>query len=225
MYRPRAGPATGAAIVICPGGSYQNLAAHEGDSVAVWLRTLGVTSFVLKYRLGPRYHHPAPLLDAARAVRTVRARAAEWGIDPAKVGIMGFSAGGHLASTLATHFDDGNPAAADPIDRMSSRPDIAILAYPVISMTDGITHQGSRRNLLGATPDTALVELLSNEKRVTGRTPPTFLFTTADDNVVPAANTLLFAEALDRAKVAYELHVFPHGPHGVGLASELSRPR
>jgi acetyl esterase/lipase len=219
VYRPVPGTATGAAIVICPGGAYQNLAAHEGDSVAVWLRTLGITSVVLKYRLGPRYHYPAPLLDAARAVRLVRAHAREWGIDPARVGIMGFSAGGHLAATLATHFDDGNPTAPDPVDRLGSRPDIAVLAYPVISMADGITHEGSRRNLLGPSPDPGLIQLLSNEAHVTAATPPTFLFATADDAVVPVANSLRFADALQRAGVPYELHVFQHGPHGVGLAA------
>ena len=218
MYPPLPGTATGAAIVICPGGAYQNLAAHEGDSVAVWLQHLGVTSFVLKYRLGPRYHYPAPLLDAARAIRLVRAHAREWGIDPARVGIMGFSAGGHLAATLATHFDDGSPTPGDAIDRFGSRPDVAILAYAVISMADGITHPGSRRNLLGPSPDPGLVQLLSNELHVTATTPPTFLFATADDAVVSVANTLLFAEALRRANVPFELHIFQHGPHGVGLA-------
>lgn len=220
VYQPvDRGPA-GAAIIICPGGAYGFLADHEGHAIAVWLNSIGVTAVVLKYRLAPRYHHPAPLQDVSRAMRTVRARAAEWGIDPHRIGIMGFSAGGHLASTIATHFDAGDPAAADPIERVSSRPDIAVLAYPVISMLDGVTHAGSRRNLLGDTPSADLVEALSNEKHVTAQTPPTFLFHTADDPVVPVENSLRFAAALRAANVPYELHVFAHGPHGVGLAAD-----
>lgn len=220
VYLPPVGQANGAAIVICPGGAYAQLADHEGHSIALWLNRIGVTAIVLKYRLGPRYGFPAPMQDAARAIRTVRARAKEWALDPGRIGIWGSSAGGHLAATLATHFDAGDPNATDPIDRFSSRPDIAVLAYPVISMLDGITHAGSRRNLLGATPSPELVKLLSNETQVTARTPPTFLFHTADDNVVPVANSVLFAEALRRAGVPYELHVFEHGPHGVGLAQD-----
>jgi acetyl esterase/lipase len=220
LYRPGGGAATAAAIVICPGGSYTMLADHEVHTVAVWLNSIGVTAVVLKYRLGPRYHHPVELQDVARAMRTVRARAAEWGIDPHRIGIMGFSAGGHLASTVATHFDAGDSMSADPIERMSSRPDIAVLAYPVISMRDGITHQGSRRNLLGDNPTPALEAALSNEEHVTAQTPPTFLFHTADDPVVPVENSLLFATALRGAKVPFELHVFQHGAHGVGLAQD-----
>jgi len=196
------------------------LADHEGHTIAVWLNSIGITAAVLKYRLGPRYHHPVELQDVTRAMRTVRARAAEWGIDPRRIGIIGFSAGGHLASTIATHFDAGDSGSADPIERVSSRPDLAVLAYPVISMTDGITHQGSRRNLLGDNPTQALVAELSNEKRVTAKTPPTFLFHTANDPVVPVENSLLFASALRAAKVPFELHVFEQGPHGVGLAQD-----
>jgi acetyl esterase/lipase len=183
---------------------------------------LGVNAFVLQYRLGPRYHHPAPLQDAQRAIRIVRARAAEWRIDPARVGILGFSAGGHLASTTITHFDNGDRSATNAIDRQSSRPDFAILAYPVISMIDPVAHAYSREMLLGASPDLALVRSLSNELQVTSRTPPTFLFHTADDPVVPLANATKFYEALQRAGVASELRVFPHGPHGVGLAQQDS---
>ena len=168
----------------------------KGHAIAVWLNSIGVTAVVLKYRLGPRYHHPVELQDVARAMRTVRARAAEWGIDPHRIGVMGFSAGGHLASTIATHFDAGDSTSADPIERMSSRPDIAVLAYPVISMRDGVTHQGSRRNLLGDNPTQELKAELSNEEHVTAQTPPTFLFHTADDPVVPVQNSLLFAAAL-----------------------------
>ena len=218
LYAPPAGKANGAAIVVCPGGGYGHLADHEGHTIAVWLNSIGVTAAVLKYRLGPRYGHPAPMQDAARALRTVRARAKEWNLDPNRIGIWGFSAGGHLASTMATHFDDGNPHASDPIERVSSRPDVAVLAYPVISMAEGTTHAGSRKNLLGANPPPELVALLSNEKQVTPKTPPTFLFHTADDSAVSVENSFLFAEALRKAKVPYELHVFEKGRHGVGLA-------
>src|SRR5215212_5489230 len=158
--------ATGAAFVICPGGGYQHLADHEGRPVAEWLNSVGVTAFVLKYRLGPRYHHPSMLQDAARAIRTVRARASEWGLDPERVGILGFSAGGHLASTTGTHFDAGRADAADPVERVSSRPSLMILIYPVITMREK-THAGSRRNLLGENPAPELVALLSNEEQVT----------------------------------------------------------
>src|SRR5438445_2845297 len=157
--------ATGAAVIICPGGGYTHLADHEGRPVAEWLNTLGITAFVLKYRLGPRNHHPAPLQDAARAIRTVRARATEWNIDPKRIGILGFSAGGHVASTIGTHFDSGKPDASDPIERVSSRPDLMILIYPVITMRE-FTHAGSRRMLLGDNPSSDLVALLSNEEQV-----------------------------------------------------------
>jgi acetyl esterase/lipase len=211
--------ATGAAVVVCPGGGYRVVAAdHEGKQVAEWLNSLGVSAFVLQYRLGERYRHPAPLQDTQRAIRMVRSRAAEWRVDPKRVGILGFSAGGHLASTAATHFDDGRPEAADPIDRQGSRPDFAVLCYPVISLVDPVAHAGSRSYLLGDPADPALVELLSNERQVTARTPPTFLWHTADDAGVPVENSLRFFEALHKAGVPGELHVFPHGRHGLGLA-------
>jgi acetyl esterase/lipase len=220
VYRAPADAASGAAVIVCPGGGYSRLASdHEGRQFGEWFNSLGVTAFVLQYRLGPRYRYPAPLQDAQRAIRLVRARAAEWGVDPARVGILGFSAGGHLASTAATHFDDGHSDDADPVERQGSRPDFAVLAYPVISFFDPAAHSGSRRNLLGEPADPALVELLSNERQVTPRTPPTFLFHTADDASVPVANSLLFFEALQKKGVASELHVFPHGRHGVGLAA------
>ena len=219
LYPVPAARANGAAVVVCPGGSYRTLASdHEGKQVAEWLNTLGVSAFVLQYRVGPRYRHPAPLADAQRAVRLVRSRSREWGVDRARVGILGFSAGGHLASTAGTHFDDGNPQAPDPVERMGSRPDFMILAYPVISFTAAFAHSGSRQSLLGEAPDPKLVRELSNELHVTARTPPAFLFHTADDAGVPVENSLAFFQALHAAQVPAELHVFPKGPHGVGLA-------
>ena len=214
------GRGTGTAVVVCPGGGYVHLALdHEGVQVAQWLNSIGVAAFVLQYRLGPRYHHPIELGDAQRAIRTVRSKAAAYRVLPDRIGIMGFSAGGHLASTAATHFDAGNPDAADTIDRVSSRPDFAVLAYAVISFTDAVPHRGSRDNLLGPDPDPKLVESLSNELQVTARTPPTFLFHTSDDPVVPVENSVLFYLALRKAGVPAEMHIYERGPHGVGLAS------
>jgi acetyl esterase/lipase len=209
--------ATGASVVICPGGGYGVLAEHEGKPVAEWLNTLGVAGIVLQYRLGPKYHHPAMLHDAARAIRTVRARAAEWRLDPQRVAILGFSAGGHLASTVGTHFDAGDPNADNPIDRQSSRPDRMILIYPVISLNPPYGHDGSRGNLLGDNPSPELVESLCNDKQVTAQTPPTFLVHTHEDTGVPAENSLLFALALRKAGVPVELHLFEKGRHGLGL--------
>jgi acetyl esterase/lipase len=219
IYRASAATANGTAVLVCPGGSYRTLASgHEGKDVAEWLNTLGVSAFVLQYRLGPRYHHPVPLQDAQRALRLLRSRAKELGFDPTRLGILGFSAGGHLAATTGTHFDEGRPDAKDPIDGMGSRPDFMVLAYPVMSMTAPFSHKGSIENLLGPSPDPGLAEDLSNEKRVTARTPPAFLFHTADDPGVPVENSLVFAQALHQAGVPVELHVFPKGKHGVGLA-------
>lgn len=218
VYRPEEGKASGAAIVVCPGGGYGGLAAHEGEPVARWLNEVGVTAFVLKYRLGPRYHHPAMLDDAGRAIRTVRARAAEWGVDPKRIGILGFSAGGHLASTAGTHFDAGDPASADPIARASSRPDLMVLVYPVISFSTPYGHRGSLRNLLGDNPDPEVVESLSNELQVTKETPPAFLVHSHEDTVVPPENSMLFVMALRRNGVPSELHMFEKGQHGYGMA-------
>jgi acetyl esterase/lipase len=191
---------------------------HEGRQVANWLNSLGIAAFVLKYRLGPRYHHPIELGDAQRAIRMVRAQAAQFGVAPDRIGIMGFSAGGHLASTAGTHFDAGDPAASDPIEHAGSRPDFLVLGYPVISFTTVYTHKGSVKNLLGDHPDPKLVENLSNELQVTANTPPTFLFHTNEDKGVPAENSVLFYLALRKAGVPAEIHIFERGPHGVGLA-------
>jgi acetyl esterase/lipase len=218
IYLPPADKATGTAVVVCPGGGYGGLAVgHEGKDPADWLNRHGVAAFVLRYRLGPRYHHPAPLQDAQRALRTVRARAKEWGIDPHRLGIWGFSAGGHLASTAATHFDEGKPDAEDPIDRVSSRPDFAILCYPVITLRPPFAHMGSRKNLLGDNPNDELLDSLCNDKQVTNKTPPTFLFHTTADTGVPPENSILFYQALRKAGVPAEMHIYEKGRHGVGL--------
>ncbi len=197
----------GAAVLVCPGGGYGALAMdHEGKQVAEWFNSFGVSAFVLKYRLGPRYHHPVMLDDARRAITIIRTRARELNVDPNKIGVMGFSAGGHLASTLSTHFQEGE------------RPDFSILVYPVISFTTIYTHSGSMRNLLGNSPDPALVWNLSNELMVTAQTPPTFLFHTSGDTGVPPENSVLYYLALRKAGVPAEMHIYQEGRHGVGLA-------
>lgn len=215
-YLPPKEKATGAAIIVCPGGGYTHLADHEGAPVAEWLNSFGVTAFVLKYRLGPRYQHPAPLLDAARAIRLVRSKATEWALDPERIGILGFSAGGHVASTVGTHFDAGKAGASDPIDRSSSRPNLMVLIYPVITMRDK-AHAGSKKNLIGDKPSPELVTLLSNDEQVTKETPPTFLVHTMNDTAVPVENSMGFAAALRRVGVPFELHLYERGPHGFGL--------
>ncbi|KAB2642255.1 MAG: alpha/beta hydrolase [Verrucomicrobia bacterium] len=216
--------ATGAALVICPGGGYSRLAGHEGKDYALWLNSQGISGFVLKYRLGSAgYRHPVMLGDAARALRMVRARADEWMIDPKRVGIMGSSAGGHLASTLLTHFDAGDASATDVIERQSSRPDLGILCYAVISLgPDG--HPGSRTNLLGNDPSPELVKLLSNELQITPQTPPCFLWHTWEDRAVKVENSLQFATALRRAGVRFELHIYEKGRHGLGLGGDPADP-
>jgi acetyl esterase/lipase len=219
VYLPSHEASTGAAVVVCPGGGYAHLAVdHEGRVPARFLNSLGAAAFVLHYRIAPRYHHPAPLQDAQRALRMVRARSNEWHIDANRIGIWGFSAGGHLASTAATHFDRGQADALDPIERVSSRPDFAILSYAVITMEPPYTHMGSRKNLLGPNPAAELVESLSNEKQVRTDTPPTFLFHTTADSAVPSENSVKFYEALRKAGVPAELHIYEVGRHGVGLA-------
>ncbi len=220
LYLAAAEKAVGVAVVVCPGGGYGTLAVgHEGHDIGVWLNGLGVHAFILRYRHAPRYRHPHPMLDAQRAIRTVRARAKEWTVDPNRIGIWGFSAGGHLASTAATHFDDGKADADDPIDRVSCRPDFAILTYPVIVLGKPYTHKGSQRNLLGDKADDPLmVEELSNERKVTEKCPPAFLVHTTNDTVVPPENSIDFYLACRKAKVPAELHIYEKGPHGFGLA-------
>jgi acetyl esterase/lipase len=218
-FLPPPGRGTGAAAVIFPGGGYQHLAFDkEGVQVARWLASLGVAGFVVRYRLGPRYQHPAMLQDGQRAVRLVRARAAEWGVAPERIGVVGSSAGGHMASTVGTHFDAGTTQSADAVERVSARPDFMVLLYPVITMTEPFAHRGSRANLLGAQPRSELVSLFSNETQVTRATPPTFIVTSTDDRTVAVENSLRFYEALKADSVPVELHAFETGRHGFGLA-------
>jgi acetyl esterase/lipase len=220
-FLPRTMAANTPAVIVCPGGGYVNLSSnHEGRQVASYLNSLGIAAFVLRSRLGPRYHHPIELGDAQRAIRTLRAHASEWRIDPSRIGILGFSAGGHLAMSASTLFDAGNPNAPDPIDRAGSRPDFAVLGYPVISMTEPWTHQGSKNNLLGANPDPELARKLSGELAVTKQTPPTFLFHTNADTAVPSENSVYYYLALRKAGIPAEMHIFEKGPHGVGLAND-----
>lgn len=221
LYLPKPDVATDAAIIICPGGGYGGLASdHEGKQIAEYFNSIGVSAFILKYRLpSDGYRHPVPLMDAQRAIRLVRFNAKQWNVNPAKIGIIGFSAGGHLASSAGTHFE--KPVAAggvlDAIDAVSCRPDFMVLVYPVISMQNDITHGGSKNNLLGTDPDSALVELMSNEKQVTPATPPTFLVHANDDNAVVPENSVRFYLACRRANVPAEMHLYLKGGHGFGL--------
>lgn len=218
IYRAARG-ASGTAVVVAPGGGYGALAMdHEGRQIAAWLNAMGVAAAVLEYRLGPRYRHPIQLGDAQRAIRLVRSRAKTFGIAPDRIGMMGFSAGGHLTATAGTRFDGGRPEATDPVERASSRPDFLILGYPVITFDPAVTHGGSVKNLLGENPDPKLVHELSNDLHVTAETPPTFLFHTNADKGVPAENSVRFYLALRQAGVPAEMHIFENGPHGVGLA-------
>ncbi len=206
-------------VVIAPGGGYAHLSMqHEGADVARWLNARGVAAFVLKYRLGPVYHHPIELGDAQRALRLVRMNAKEYGIAPDHIGMWGFSAGGHLAATAGTHYDAGIAASPDPIERESCRPDFLILAYPVITLLEPNVHGSSRKFLLGDDPPQSLLANLSDETQVTRDTPPTFLFATTDDGVVPVMNSVAFYTALVKNDVPAEMHLFQHGRHGVGLA-------
>lgn len=210
---------TGTAILVCPGGGYARLSdVKEGSKVAEWLNSLGISAFVLKYRLGPKYNQPNQLLDAARALRMIRARAKEWNLDEKRIGILGFSAGGHLASTLATKFDSGNPNAKDAIEKISSRPDLQILIYPVISMGE-FTHQGSKKNLLGENPTAELINKYSNELQITKETPPAFVVHTMTDAGVPVENSMMYVSALRKNNVPFEFHLYEQGPHGFGLGT------
>ena len=223
VFFPAKKSATGQAVIICPGGGYVRLSYNwEGEDVAKFLNAKGITAIVLKYRLPNSKSnvtpHLSPLADAKRAIRIVRANAAKWGINQNRVGIMGFSAGGHLAATLATHFDNGNTASKDSIEQQSSRPDFAVLMYPVISMSKPIMHVGSRNNLIGEKPDSSLAKFYSNELQVTKQTPPTFLVHATDDKTVPVENSLLMYQALKDNGVPVEMHIYPTGGHGFGLA-------
>jgi acetyl esterase/lipase len=218
-FLPAAGTANGTAIVICPGGGYGGLAAHEGQGYAEFLAGKGVACFVLKYRLGSKgYRHPVMMHDVQRAIRLVRTNAAKWAVDPARIGVMGSSAGGHLATTSVTHFDSGKADSTDAVDRTSCRPDFGVICYGVISMEDGVTHGGSKNNLLGKDPAANLVDLLSNDKQVTKDTPPCFVWTTGEDKAVLPENSFRFVQALRKNGIAFDFHVYEKGPHGIGLS-------
>ena len=220
-YVPDRPDPNGTAIIVCPGGGYRRLSMEkEGSDVGTFLNSLGIVAFVLRYRVGPRYRHPVPLSDAQRALRYVRANAATFRIARERIGMLGFSAGGHLTATASTHIDFGRPEAYDAVDRQSARPDFAILAYPVITMIEDYCHRGSRDMLLDRSqqhPD--VLVSLSAERQVTPATPPTFLFHTDSDVSVPAENSVAYYLALRRAAVPSEMHIYRPGEHGVGLGS------
>jgi acetyl esterase/lipase len=223
VFFPEASKRVQTGVIVCPGGGYHFVAMdYEGTQPAKWLNSLGIAAFVLDYRIAPRYRYPAEIQDGERAVRYVRSHAHDYGISPERIGIWGFSAGGHLASTVGTHFDGGNPQASDPIDRASDRPDFMILSYAAISFTTPYTEKGSMHMLLGEHPDPKLVRSFSNELQVTAETPPTFLFSTDSDQTVPAENAVLFFMALRKQHIPAELHVFRSGPHGVGLGQDYA---
>lgn len=218
VFLPPAETANGAAVVVCPGGGYGGLAFdYEGEDVARWLNTQGIAGFVLRYRHAPHYHHPVPLMDAQRALRTVRARAAEWRVRKDRVGILGFSAGGHLTATAATLYNESFGEAEDAVDKESARPDFMAPIYPVICMSDPWGHTGSRQNLLGSEDSAEFALKLSPDKQVTADTPPAFIVHTTEDQVVPVKNSLSLYEALVKAGVATELHCFQKGAHGLGM--------
>lgn len=221
IYLTYASATPAPAVVICPGGGYWALAMdHEGDQIARWFQQRGVHAFVLKYRLAQHeYHHPAMINDAQRALRYVRAHAEDWNLDKDRLGIMGFSAGGHLASTASTHFDAGDPQAKEAIERESSRPDFCILGYPVIAFGEDFTHKGSQKNLIGENPSTEMIKYLSNEKQVTAQTPPTFLVHTNEDAGVPPENSVVYYMALRKAGVPAEMHIYQRGKHGLGMVN------
>lgn len=218
VYLPAPEKATGTAIVVCPGGGYGTLALdHEGEQLGQWLIGEGIAAFVLQYRHAPLYGHPYPLMDAQRAVRTVRYNAETWNVKPDRIGILGFSAGGHLTTSTGVLHEDGQADAADPIDRISARPDFMAPIYPVVTMQDDYTHTGSRKNLLGENPDPALVERYSLERQVNATTPPTFLVHTTEDTVVPVENSVQLYLAIHHAGVPVEMHIYEKGRHGLGL--------
>jgi acetyl esterase/lipase len=223
-FVPAAGNATGSAIIVCPGGGYVHLSLkREGSVIGTWLANNGITAFVLKYRLGPKYHYPAEFDDVERAIRTVRANAPAWNLDPHRLGIIGFSAGGHLTSMAATHFTPGDPKASDPIERVSSRPDLQILLYPVITFTDEPNvHKGSRTALLGPNPPADLMLSLSSEKQVTKDTPPAFIAHSTTDHTVPVANSDAYAAALMKFNIPVVYLRGPYGGHGFGLTNAWS---
>ncbi|QFK71232.1 alpha/beta hydrolase [Pradoshia sp. D12] len=216
-YLVREGKNSGG-IIVCPGGGYQRRAEHEGVPVARWLNSLGINAFVLDYRVSPA-KHPAPLADAQRAIRFIRYYAKEWNIDKERIGILGFSAGGHLAASLSNLSDYPAYENRDVIDEESSKPDISILCYPVISMIE-YTHEGSVTSLLGEGVTDKDLYLLSHQRNVSKETPPTFLWHTADDKAVPVENSIMYAQALSKAQIPYELHIFQQGRHGLGLSKE-----
>ncbi len=223
LYLPKPSSKPTPALVIFPGGGYGHLAIdHEGHQIAKWANDIGMVGIIVSYRHRNRgYGHPAPMLDAQRAIRLTRAKAKDWNVNPQKIGVIGFSAGGHLTTTVLTHFDSGEPRQLDPIDQVSCRPDFGIVCYAVIAFDEAYTHKGSQRNLLGDDPHPDLVKHLSNEKQVTNQTPPCFVWHTAEDKVVPAENSLRFFSALVTAGVPAELHIFPKGRHGIGLGADF----
>lgn len=221
LYAPAVDRPNGTAVIICPGGGYGLLSnEREGVQYANWLSTLGVTPFILKSRLA-EFGHPAPLQDVLRAVRIVRSRAAEFKINPDRIGVMGSSAGGHLAASSGTLFDHASGRTGAPLDTESARPDFLILMYPVITMKDPAAHAGSRTNLLGKNPSAEALELMSLEDQVTGKTPPTLLVHTQEDSAVPVENSIVFYQALTRAKVPAEMYLFERGSHGMGMRDGL----
>lgn len=222
VYLPNSETATGA-IVIFPGGGYGGLAMdHEGHQIAKWANEMGMAGVIVSYRhRGRGYGHPNPMLDAQRAIRLTRSKAKEWNIDPKRVGVLGFSAGGHLTTTVLTKFDGGNSESSDPIDRHSCRPDFGVVCYAVVAFNAPYTHKGSQRNLLGKDASPELIKLMSNEKQVRADTPPCFVWHTAEDKAVPPQNGLVFYTALVEKKIPAELHIFPKGRHGIGLGADV----
>jgi acetyl esterase/lipase len=223
VFLPPTGKATGSVMIVMPGGAYSHLSPREGLPSVRWLASNGITAFILKSRLGTKYRHPAEMTDALRAIRYVRANAATWGLDPKRVGIIGFSAGGHLASTAATHFDAGNPQAEDPIERVSARPDLHLLLYPVITLIDeAAVHKGSRTQLVGANAPREVLEAVSNELHVGPQTPPAFIVHSTGDKSVPATNSDAYVAALQKHNVPFVYLRAPIGGHGFGITDDWS---